>query len=81
MEVNIKDITGNWDHGVVLDKHSKFSVVTGQNEWGHNIYDTTRTEVGEAVYQLKYKSDWTQVQPLAKYLYAKAYPGVQGPMM
>lgn len=47
MEVNIKDITGNWDRGVVLDKHSKFSVVTGQNEWGHNIYDTTRTEVGE----------------------------------
>ena len=74
MEVNIKDITGNWDRGVVMDKHSKFSVVTGQNHWGHNIYDTTRTDVGEAVYQLKYQSDWTQVQPLAQCLYDEAYP-------
>jgi len=74
MEVNIKDIAGNWDRGVVLDKHSKYSVMTGQNEWGHNIYDTTRTEVGEALYQLKYKSDWNQVQPLAQCLYEEAYP-------
>ncbi|MEL5457601.1 ComF family protein [Serratia ureilytica] len=74
MEVNIKDILGNWDRGVVLDKHSKFSVVTGKNQWGHNIYDTTRTEVGEAVYQLKYKSDWNQVKPLAQCLYDQVYP-------
>ncbi|UAN62512.1 ComF family protein [Serratia sp. JSRIV006] len=74
MEVNIKDIAGNWNRGVVLDKHSKFSVVTGQNEWGHNIYDTTRTEVGEALFLLKYRSDWSQVQPLAQCLYDEAYP-------
>ncbi|ACS84312.1 ComF family protein [Musicola paradisiaca] len=74
MEVNIKDITGNWDRGVVLDKHSRYSVLTGQNQWGHNIYDTTRTDVGEAVYQLKYRSDWNQVQPLAQCLYDEAYP-------
>lgn len=74
MEINIKDIVGNWDRGVVLDKHSKYSVVTGQNQWGHNVYDTTRTEVGEALYQLKYKSDWNQVGPLARCLYDNAYP-------
>ncbi len=74
MEVNIKDILGNWDRGVVLDKHSQFSVVTGKNQWGHNIYDTTRTEVGEALYQLKYKSDWNQVKPLAQCLYDQVYP-------
>ncbi|HBS6212123.1 TPA: ComF family protein [Klebsiella pneumoniae] len=74
MEVNIKDIVGNWNRGVVLDKHSKYSVVIGQNEWGHNIYDTTRTEVGEALFQLKYRSDWSQVHPLAQCLYDEAYP-------
>ncbi|WP_315707528.1 ComF family protein [Brenneria uluponensis] len=74
MEVNIKDIAGNWNRGVVLDKHSKYSVVIRQNEWGHNIYDTTRTEVGEALFQLKYRSDWSQVYPLAQCLYDEAYP-------
>ncbi|MBK0019159.1 ComF family protein [Kosakonia sp. S42] len=74
MEINIKDIVGNWDRGVVLDKHSKYSVVTGQNQWGHNVYETTRTEVGEALYQLKYQSDWNQVGPLARCLYDNAYP-------
>ncbi|MBW1254557.1 ComF family protein [Pantoea allii] len=74
MNVNLKDIAGNWDKGVVLDKHSKYSVVTGQNEFGHNVYDTVRTDVGEALFQLKYRSDWNQVQPLAQCLYDNAYP-------
>lgn len=74
MNVNLKEIAGNWDKGIVLDKHSKSSVVTGQNEYGHNVYDTIRTDVGEALFQLKYRSDWNQVQPLAQCLYEKAYP-------
>ena len=74
MEVNIKELSGSWDRGFAMDKHSKYSVMTGHNEYGHPIYDTTRTEVGEAVFQLKYRSDWTQVQPLAECLYKEAYP-------
>lgn len=74
MEVKIREIKGNWDRGYVMDKHSKYSVVIGQNEWGHNIYDTTRTEVGEAVFQLKYRNDWSKVQPLAQGLYDELYP-------
>lgn len=74
MKVNLKMISGNWIKGVVLDKHTKSSVVTGVNEWGHNTYDTTRTDVGEALYQLKYKFDWNKVQPLAQCLYDNAYP-------
>lgn len=73
MNVNIKEIAGNWDKGVVLDKHSKYSVITGQNEQGYNTYDTVRTDVGEALFQLKYRSDWNQVQPLAQCLYHNAY--------
>ncbi|HDL8507567.1 TPA: ComF family protein [Yersinia enterocolitica] len=74
MNVNLKEIAGNWNKGVVLDKHSKSSVLTGQNEYGHNVYETIRTDVGEALFQLKYRSDWNQVQPLAKCLYDNAYP-------
>ncbi|WP_313701558.1 ComF family protein [Pantoea sp.] len=73
MNVNLKDIEGNWNKGVVLDKHSKSSVLTGQNEYGHNVYDTIRTDVGEALFQLKYRSDWNQVQPLAQCLFDNAY--------
>lgn len=69
MNVNLKNISGNWDKGVVLDKHSRFSVGTG-----HNVYDTIRTEVVEALFQLKYRSVWNQVQPLAQCLYDNAFP-------
>lgn len=74
MDVNLRTITGNWNNGVVLDKHTVCSVLTGQNAYGYNVWDTTRTEVGEALYQLKYQSDWTKVQPLAQCLHAHAYP-------
>ena len=33
---------------------------------GYATFDTVRTEAGEAVYQLKYRQDFEQVQPLAK---------------
>ncbi|WP_039056652.1 ComF family protein [Enterobacter sp. Bisph1] len=74
MQVNIKEISGNWDFGVVMDKHSKRSIFTGNNQWGYNSFDTARTEVGEALYQLKYQSDWNKVGPLAECLYIEAYP-------
>lgn len=66
MKVNIRLVEGNWDRGYVLDKHTLHSVCVGNNEYGHPIFDTTRTEVGEATYQLKYKFDWKQVEPLAE---------------
>ncbi|MEB7586138.1 ComF family protein [Serratia rubidaea] len=74
MNVNLKEIAGNWNKGVVLDKHSKYSVLRGQNEHGYNVYNTIRTDVGEALYQLKYCFAWNQVQPLAQCLYDNAYP-------
>lgn len=52
--------------GWVLDKHSVQSVYTGDDEFGHARFATQRTEVGEAVYQLKYRKDWSQVGPLAR---------------
>lgn len=74
MEVRLRQIYGNWDKGYALDKHTVSSTPIGTNEWGHTIWDTKRTEAGEALYQLKYKHDWCQIQPLAAQIAASIYP-------
>lgn len=66
MKVRLKKISGAFNDGYALDKHIVSSVFIGDNEWGHPQFDTTRTPVGEAVYQLKYCGDFEQVKPLAK---------------
>jgi competence protein ComFC len=60
--INPKKIVGNWRSGMVLDLHTISSVYLGVNESGHEVYDTTRSEVGELLYRLKYKGD----KPAAK---------------
>lgn len=65
MEVRIKKIEGSWDLGYVLHKHTLSSVHLGVDEWGHDRFENTRSEPGEALYQLKYRQDWSQVGPLA----------------
>jgi predicted amidophosphoribosyltransferase len=68
MEVNIRQINGSWNLGYSLAKHVLSSVCTGHNEWGHPEFDTTRSEPGEALFQLKYRSDFTKIEPLAQEL-------------
>jgi predicted amidophosphoribosyltransferase len=65
MNVNLKEICGNWDQGYVLDKHTLSSKYIGDNEHGHPQFETKRSAVGEALYQLKYRGDKTQATPLA----------------
>lgn len=66
MQVTIKMIQGNWNQGFSLDKHIVRSTPVGHNEYGHMQFDTLRTEVGESVFQLKYRGDLSQVVPLAQ---------------
>lgn len=66
MTVNLRKLEGCWDIGYALDKHIISSVYTGDNQFGHPTFDTKRTDVGEAVFQLKYREDWSQAAPLAK---------------
>lgn len=66
MEVRwLKRIYGNWDLGYALDKHTISRTQTGVNSSGYPVYDTKRTDAGQALFQLKYRSDRAQVQPLA----------------
>ena len=59
-------IEGNWDAGRVLDWHIESSEFTGYDEYGHSQYDTTRTELGELVYKLKYNHDASVVADIVR---------------
>jgi len=48
---NPTKISGPWQSGYVLDRHTISSTPTGDP---YNPFDTKRTELGELVYQLKY---------------------------
>lgn len=67
MKVNIRQIYGNWDKGYVLDKHVLSSTFLGHDpSTGRAQFDTQRSEVGEELFQLKYRHDKTKVGTLAK---------------
>lgn len=68
MKVNVQQINGNWDLGYSLDKHVLSSTYIGDNQWGHPEFNTTRSEIGEALFQLKYRSDFNQVTSIANQL-------------
>ena len=74
MKIWLRYIRGPWDSGWVLNKHSINSVFLGYDEYGYRRFNTTHTEVGEALYQLKYKNDWTQCKPLAQAIAEHIYP-------
>lgn len=74
MKVALKQINGVWDLGWVLDKHTLKSTYLGDDQFGHPQFDTIRTEVGEAAFQLKYRRDWSQCRLLAQTLADQIYP-------
>lgn len=65
MKVNIQKIEGSWKLGFVLDKHIDHSEFLGTDQFGHDQFDTVRTEVGEAIFQLKYRNDLSQIDVLS----------------
>lgn len=74
MEVRVKQIQGGWDLGYALHKHTLSSVHVGVDERGHDRFQTTRSEPGEALFQLKYRNDWSQVEPLAAQIHQSLLP-------
>ncbi len=74
MKVNLRALAGNWDAGYALDKHMLSSEYLGDNAQGHPQFNSIRTEAGEATFQLKYRSDWSQAARLAQALAVHVYP-------
>lgn len=57
VSISPQKIDGVWDMGFVLDLHTKSSTLLGYDEFGHEVFDTKRSELGELLYKLKYKGD------------------------
>jgi len=55
--MNPKRIMGKWKSGCTLDDHTISSIYLGVNEFGHEIFDTKRSVLGELLYRMKYKED------------------------
>ena len=55
--INPRRITGRWLRGVALDIHTISSTYLGVNEYGHDVFDTVRSELGELLYRLKNRGD------------------------
>ena len=62
MEIHPINLYGRWDNGWALDIHTISSVYLGDDPFGHPRYDTTRSDIGELMYQLKYQVN-TNVLP------------------
>ena len=54
VEIHPEPVTGPWLEGLVLDRHVISSRPTGY-AGEHMQFDTTRSALGELIYQLKYK--------------------------
>ena len=65
-----RKIYGAWADGYVLDLHSTGSTYVGDNEFGHPQFVTHRTELGELLFQLKYRSDGAVIKELVSAAHA-----------
>lgn len=68
MNISPIEIKGLWDKGWALDVHTISSRYIGEDSFGNPHYETKRSEIGEAIYELKYKAD----KDLAKEIAAAA---------
>lgn len=66
VRVDPSRIPGRWRDGFVLDYHIVRSTYLGDDEFGHPIFDTERTEIGELLYRLKYRSDTSVVDEIVR---------------
>ena len=61
IQINPQEIHGKWRAGYALDFHTVSSRLLPDG-----TYDTERTEIGELVYQAKYRHDQSKIQPIAE---------------
>lgn len=66
VEIHPDRIPGCWEDGRALDVHTVSSTYLGDDEFGHAQFETVRSPVGELLYRLKYKGDWSVVAQIAE---------------
>ena len=58
------------EKGYAFDLHTLASTYLGPDEFGRDQFDNTRSEMGELVYQLKYKRDKSVIPKIIELLTA-----------
>lgn len=78
MDVDPKRIDGPWKAGYSLAAHTVRSEFLGYDIQGRALFDTTRSEIGETLYRLKYRNHAPSATKLATvvadFVAAKRFP-------
>ena len=64
--VSPKRLSGPWAAGYALDLHTLSSDLIGYDEYGHEVFDTKRSDIGELLFRLKYRSDKTVIRVITE---------------
>jgi len=62
--INPIKIHGRWFEGYALDLHTLSSEFLGHDPYGHAIFSSKRSELGELLYKLKNKSDKSVIKDI-----------------
>lgn len=62
------EIHGRWRKGDAFDLHALASTYLGPDEFGHDRFESKRSEMGELVYRLKYQNDRTAIPQIIRLL-------------
>ena len=61
VNINPHKLHGPWTEGYALDVHTTSSTMIGHNAYGHAVFDTVRSPLGELLYRLKNRGDQTAI--------------------
>lgn len=59
-------LPGPWDIGIALDRHILRSDFLGYDEYDHPQFNTVRTQLGEALFLVKYRNDRSHVADIVE---------------
>lgn len=60
VRINVQPLRGKWQYGWALDLHTVSSTPLPDGS-----FETQRTEIGELLFQLKYRHDRSKIEPIA----------------
>ncbi|MCF7731835.1 MAG: hypothetical protein K9N23_09110 [Akkermansiaceae bacterium] len=66
LNINPIAISGPWTKGWALDLHTLSSSFIGDDAFGHPQFDNKRSEIGELLYQFKYRGDQSGLEAICE---------------
>lgn len=64
-------LEGNWHKGLAFDVHTLSSTYLGPDDFGHDRWENTRSQMGQLVYRLKYKNDKSAISEIVDLISSK----------